>query len=226
MAEYLEKNRACWEDGYDAPNVESFIFRFYSRILRFDYGIDGSKGEKVLDFGCGQGGALRFFDRLGFNCFGVDIGEVDVAAARRLLPHAANQIELVDPKPAADLKLFSSDFDIVISIQTLDFLSNTDFQQAVQCLYANMKKGAKIFVSMNGWDMYYRNHGDYVGDGLWNVKFATDRVDYDFFCTFVRDKDEMKERFSLFRPIYIDHYDSSFRHEGSEFRYTFFGVKD
>lgn len=54
---YLEKNSDYWQGIYDAPNVESFIFRMYGRILRFDYGIDGSGGEKVFDFGMGQGGA-------------------------------------------------------------------------------------------------------------------------------------------------------------------------
>jgi hypothetical protein len=36
----------------------------------------------------------------------------------------------------------------------------------------------------------------------------------------------MKNRFSLFKPVYLDYYDSSFREEGSEFRYTFFGIKE
>ena len=40
---YLKKNQELWNKGrYEAPNVENFIFRFYGRILKFDYGIDGS----------------------------------------------------------------------------------------------------------------------------------------------------------------------------------------
>ena len=63
MSSYLDKNAMYWSGTYDAPNVESFIFRFYGRILRFDYGIDGSNHERILDFGCGQGGALNYFDK-------------------------------------------------------------------------------------------------------------------------------------------------------------------
>ena len=55
MDEYLEKNSRYWAGKYAAPNVESFIFRFYGRILKFDYGIDGSMHERILDFGCGCG---------------------------------------------------------------------------------------------------------------------------------------------------------------------------
>ena len=121
--------------------------------------------------------------------------------------------------------LFRS-MDIVISIQTLDFLSDTDFNTAIGNLYDNMNPGAKIYASMNRWDMYYRQHAHYADDGLWHVCFHNDRVDYDLYLQFVKDKDDMRRRFSLFKPIYIDHYDSSFREEGSEFRYTFFGMKE
>ena len=226
MSEYLDTNAQYWSASYDAPNVENFLFRFYGRILRFDYGIDGSNHERLLDFGCGQGGALSYFDKLGFNCFGVDIASNDVAAARMCMPHIADQLQVVDKKPDANTVFFGGDLDIVISIQTLDFLSYSDFEQAIASLYGSMKPGAKIYASMNGYSNYYRNHGTYIGDGLWHVKLKTSRLDYDLFLNFVKDKDEMRERFSLFKPVYIDHYDSSFREEGSEFRYTFFGVKE
>ena len=226
MADYLQRNADYWSRSYDAPNVESFIFRFYGRILKFDYGIDGSNHERLLDFGCGQGAALNFFHKLGFDCFGVDIASNDIAAAKRALPGIANQLGTIDPKPNEATKFFGGNFDIAISIQTLDFLSDTDCAQAIRCLWSNMKPGAKIYASMNGWNMYYRDHGTYVGDGLWHVKFKTTRVAYDLFLNFIKSKEDMKRKFALFKPIYLDHYDSSFREEGSEFRYTFFGVKE
>lgn len=230
--EYLEQNAKYWAGRYDAPNVESFIFRFYGRILKFDYGMDGSKGEKILDFGMGQGGALNFFHKHGFNVFGVDIAERDIEFAKASIPERANQFRLISPEPDPELVFFpeigslpSNGFDIVISIQTLDFLSNSHFKKALASIYKNMKPGAKIYASMNGWNMYYRNHAKEIGDGLWHVNFDNGRVNYDLSLNFVRDKDEMRERFNLFRPIYLDHYDSSFREEGSEFRFTFFGEK-
>lgn len=226
MTDYLKKNALYWENAYDAPNVESFIFRFYGRILKFDYGIDGSNHEKLLDFGCGQGAALKYFDKMGFNCHGVDIAENDIDVAKKIMPHVASQFKVIDPIPSENNIFFKGGFDIVISIQTLDFLSNTHFKKAIECIYKNMKPGAKIYASMNGWSNYYRSHGEYSGDGLWHIKLNTSRIKYDLFLNFVKDKSEMKEKFSLFKPVYIDHYDSSFREEGSEFRYTFFGIKE
>lgn len=226
MSEYLKTNAEYWDGEYDAPNVESFIFRFYGRILKFDYGIDGSNGERILDFGCGQGGALHFFDKHGFNAYGVDIAKNDIAAAKRQLPHIADNFQLIDPTPDKNQLFFGGNMDVVISIQTLDFLSNSDFDEAINCLYNNMKPGAKIYASMNGESMYYRQHATYSHDGLWRVRLDNGRVDYDIYLNFVKDKDEMRQKFSLFEPVYLDYYDSSFREEGSEFRYTFFGIKN
>jgi cyclopropane fatty-acyl-phospholipid synthase-like methyltransferase len=205
MSNYLKRNAQYWAGTYDAPNVESFIFRFYARILQFDYGIDGSKHERLLDFGCGQGGALNYFDKLGFNCIGVDIAANDVESARRSMPHIAEQLVVIDQKPDENNIYFGGGFDIVISIQTLDFLSNADFNKAIKSIYNSMKPGAKIYASMNGYSHYYRNYSDYVGDGLWHIRLKTSRLNYDLFNQFVKDKEEMKEKFALFEPVYIDH---------------------
>ena len=40
------------------------------------------------------------------------------------------------------------------------------------------------------------------------------------------DKEKLAQKFHMFTPKYIDYYDSSFRNEGSEFRWTFTGTKD
>src|SRR5712692_12005697 len=116
MSGYLEQNARYWAGAYDAPNVESFIFRFYGRILKFDFGIDGSNHERLLDFGCGQGAALQYFDRLGFECCGVDIAANDIAVARQYLPHRAEHLMAISPQPDEHKVFFGRAFDIVISI--------------------------------------------------------------------------------------------------------------
>lgn len=229
--DYLQKNQDYWNGLYSAPNVESFIFRMYGRILRHDYGIDGSNSESVFDFGCGQGGNLNFFRKLGFRTYGADIAPNDLDIARKVIPDQSDNFLLVDKQPDENKIFFpeilkEGGFDIVISIQTLDFLSYTDFKKAIRSIYNNMKPGAKIYASMNSWNLYYKNHSTYIGDGIWNVKFDNGRVNYDLGLNFVKDKDEMRERFSLFKCKYIDHYSHSFREEGNEERFTFFGTKE
>jgi cyclopropane fatty-acyl-phospholipid synthase-like methyltransferase len=43
-----------WSNGYNAPNTESYIFRFAGRILSSKYNLP-NEHEKLLEFGCGQG---------------------------------------------------------------------------------------------------------------------------------------------------------------------------
>lgn len=228
-----------WNGRYYAPNVESFIFRFYGRILKYDFGIDGSNQEKVFDVGCGEGGALKFFQQKGFDVYGVDIAENDINQAKLSLESASRRdpageahFELIDPNPKVNQRYFESIhdqsewIDIAISIQTLDFLSDSDCEIVLQNIYNQMKPGAVIFASFNGYQMYYRNHGKYIGDGLWHIKFANDRVSYDLNLNFIESKEKLAQKFHVFTPKYIDYYDSSFRNEGSEFRWTFTGTKD
>jgi hypothetical protein len=91
-----------------------------------------------------------------------------------------------------------------------------------------MKPGALIYASFNGTQLYYYKHSSPIlnGDGLRSVKFNNGRVEYDLLLNFCSSKEEMQKKFSLFKPLYIDYYDSSFRNEGSEFRWTFCGTKE
>ena len=225
---YLYKNNSYWKEGYFAPNVESFIFRFYGRILKYDFNITGQNNEKILDFGCGQGSALKYFADLGFDTYGVDISKKDILVAKDKMPKRKSKLKIIDNKPRINKIFFKNiKFKIVISIQTLDFLSNKDFNKAIKCIYNNMEQGGIIYASMNAWSHYYRaKYGSYLNDGLWKIKFNNGRVNYDLRYNFVRNKNEMKKKFSLFKPVYIDFYDASFRNEGSEKRYTFLGIKE
>lgn len=228
-----ENNIDYWDGRYFAPNVENFIFRFYGRILKFDFGLDGSGSQKVFDFGCGEGGALHFFHKQGFQVYGADIAENDLGIARNSWgSNFPENFETISPKPVRNQKYLSgviSDaqwIDVAISIQTLDFLSDTDCEIVLNNIYDQMKPGSIIFASFNGYQMYYRNHAKYLEDGLWHVKFSNDRVNYDLNLNFIESKEKLIEKFHMFKPKYVDYYDSSFRNEGSEFRWTFTGTKE
>ena len=90
---YPEDNRAYWERGYDAPNVDHHTFRFLGRILRPDFGLPRNH-EKLLDFGCGQGAAVNFFRANGFDAEGVDISRTDIAIAKSRYPHINGHFSL------------------------------------------------------------------------------------------------------------------------------------
>jgi len=141
--------------------------------------------------------------------------------------------ELIDSVPYLGQRYFANLYpkgewiDVAVSIQTLDFLSDTDCQTVLRNIYDQMKPGAVIYASFNGTKLYYYNHSHPLanGDGLRHVKFNNGRVSYDLLLNFCDSREEMRDKFSMFKPLYLDYYDSSFREEGSEFRWTFCGIK-
>ena len=155
MDDYLRKNHEYYEKGYEAENIESYVFRFYGRILKHDFKMDGSNNEKILDFGCGAGSALKFFKSKGFNVHGADISAKDIDKAKSIMPDIKDNFLIIDPKPKDDDIFFNGNFDFIISIQTIYFFNDTDMQTRLKTLYNMMKPGAYIYISMMGTQSYF-----------------------------------------------------------------------
>jgi len=222
---YYKNNLAYWKKGYFSPNPESFIFRFYGRILRHDFKI--KTGKRIFDFGCGGGGNLNYFHKLGFNVYGAEITKENLDLCKKLIPSKRKNFIKVDADPkTVDFYIKKNYFDIVICIQTLCFLDNDDMNKALDNIYNSMKKGGILYASICDRDKhYYRvKHGKYVGNGLWNIKFNNGRVKYDLYQNYVR-KSQLKGIFKKFKIKYIDSYDMQFRNEGSEKRWTICCIK-
>lgn len=226
METYLQKNQEYYDQGYEAENVESYVFRAYGRIFKHDFKMDGSKHEKVLDFGCGSGAALKFLKSKGFDVYGADISVPDLNRAKRHMPDIADHFAHIEPKPKSTDMFFGGGFDLVISIQTLYFLNNTDMQVRLKSLYNMMKPGAYIYASMMGTKAWFSKYATPKEDGMSAINFSNDRITYkDLYVNLTKDEAELEKKFSMFKKIYIGYYDRNYRNEGSEFHYTFVGKK-
>lgn len=225
--EYLRKNSEYWQKGYVAENVESWVFRPYGRILAAQFGIDGSKGEKLLDFGCGQGAALHFFKRKGFDVYGVDISKPDLDVARRKMPDIADHFQEIGLKPTKDQRFFGGNFDVIVSIQSLYYYTDSDFAVRMQTLYDMMKPGGFVYFTMMGTKCWFFDYATPAGDGLYRIDITTSRVRYkDYYILFVKDETDLKAKFKMFEPIHIGFYSYKTREdEGTDYHYTFFGRK-
>ncbi len=222
-------NKEYWEKGYVAPNVESFVFRFYGRVLKPDFNL-GGRYERLLDFGCGQGATVNFFAQQGFNARGVDISQTDISVARIRYPQLASHFTVCDPDPSNnDFYGFPEDVAVVTAIQSLYYFSDTDFDICMERIYRSMRKGGIFYATMMGigQKQFYDNSKEYK-DGLRRVNFKTDRYEVkDYFVSFTNDRAHLLDRFSMFKPVHVGFYAQRFREDEEEgFHYTFCGIKE
>jgi SAM-dependent methyltransferase len=227
---YFEGNRRYWEQGYNAPNVDHHMFRFYGRILRHDFPELLEKDcTKLVDFGCGQGAAVNYFVSRGLNARGSDISRADIGVAQTRYPDLADRFAVVAPDPRAVQHYgFGEGVDIVTAFQSLYYFNDTDFEIALRKLYDSMNPGGVIFATMMGTksEEFFRNSKP-VGDGLRVVDFDSGRLKVEnYHMMFIDDEDHLRERFKLFRPVHVGYYAAKLRSdEGDGFHYTFCGVK-
>lgn len=94
------------------------------------------KVKTVLDVGCAMGHLVAALRDLGIHAYGIDISEYAISQAREdIRPYCSAQ-SVLDPLP----KEFPPTFDLVISIEMFEHLSEEDAETAVKqvCSWANM----------------------------------------------------------------------------------------
>lgn len=225
MKNYLDKNHNYWELGYYAPNVESYIFRFYAYFLKPNK-IVGKK--KVLDFGCGQGSAVNYFHNLGYKSYGVDISKKDLGFAKKFYKNIKNNFFHVNPDPnKQDYYGFKKDIDIVVAAQSLYFFNNTDLKICLNNLKSSMKKGGIIFATMQTPKHYYFKNAKKYNDGLYEVKLKNKRTNVQsHFINYTKSKKDLLKKFNMFEPLEIGYYDMGLtKNEPQTHHFTFIGRK-
>lgn len=227
MDKYLEGNQEYWAKGYDAENVESFVFRPYGRIFKFQFGLSGKNREKLLDFGCGEGAALQFFKSKGFDVYGVDISEKDIARCKTKMGDVADHFAVIDPAPKADDVFFGGGYDVIVAIQALYYYDDADLAMRVKTLHSMLKPGGIIYVTMMGTGHYMYGHAKPFKNGLSKVDFDMARLKVkDYYINFTHSEEQLVERFGLFERVHVGYYDAKYREdEGASFHYTFVGRK-
>jgi SAM-dependent methyltransferase len=149
--EYLNQNIGYWNSiEYYRPNVDFDVFRLLGLILEPEFGISGNHGERLLDYGCGQGAAVQFFSQHNFEAFGVDVSDSAIQIAQSRYPDITDNFKLIDPEPEGGLDWNNEKFDVITCFQSLYYYSNKDLQTRLDMLYENLKSGGIFYASMIG----------------------------------------------------------------------------
>ncbi|MFH1351156.1 MAG: class I SAM-dependent methyltransferase [Pseudomonadota bacterium] len=142
--------------------------------------MDPRPGDRVLDIGCGQGNHLLFLNRLGLNISGIDASPYMISRARERLGNRC----FLKTAAAEDLPFDDNEFDLVILVNTLEFLD--DPLQALR--EAGRVAKNKVFIgAMNSlsWHCLCHRLQSLFRDSifryvkfysLWELKFSVQRV--------------------------------------------------
>lgn len=231
MQEYLDGNKTYWERGYEAPNVDHHMFRFFGRILRPDFGLPREGGSALLDFGCGQGAAVNYFRRQGFDSEGVDMSENDIAVAKHRFADIEDSFSLCHPDPKEVGKYGSrDDYEVITAFQSLYYFTKSDFEVVVQKLHNQLRPGGVFFATMMGTNSreFWENSVPTEDEWLRKVDYQNSRMSVsDYYMFFVESEADLIEKFGIFKPVHVGYYSAKLRSdEGDGFHYTFCGVKE
>lgn len=220
--------RQYWNKGYTAPNLESHIFRLCGRILKPQFNLP-SNNERLVDFGCGQGAAVNYFNTIGFNARGCDISETDIDVAKLRYPHLRDKFSVTDQNPLNNPAYgWDENVSVFVAVQSLYYLQRDYFDGILEKFYNAMPSGGLIYATLMGADHTYFQYSEPTNrDWLRCVNFDNGRLSLnDYYLFFVSDEEDLKSKFSMFEPVHIGHYALQLQdNDTNNWHWTFLGRK-
>lgn len=233
---YINLNQRFWNREYFAPNVEEFIFRLKPILLNQYINFKKKKEFKVLDFGCGEGSNIKYLsDAFNFTPYGVDISYPSIKECKKKIYKFKNNFKIIKPQPKLSDNFYNTKFDLIISIQTLYYLSNEDLKTRLLSFKKMLKPNGYVFFTMMSTKMeYWRYYSNKKVNsaGLTLVNLSSDQKykkrqkqsTYKHFINFCKNEKHLIKKFKLFKKLNIGYYDGSLESTKlSGHHFTFFG---
>ena len=219
-------NRQTYEtkyrSGYGLEYPDGHVIRFHRHILEYDIGLTAGK---ILDYGCGIGSHLQYFERNGFIPYGCDVSATAIEKCKSLMPAYAANFHVIPNVPRLR-DFFAEDFDIVFSNQVLYYLNDADMHNVASQLYGMLRPGGIIFATMIAPTNYYSRFVEGTQGGLSKVVLRG-RLNEIQLVNF-KTQEEVLKFFTGegFTKLHLGHYGAIIREdEGPTDHYMFAGRK-
>lgn len=228
--DYLTANEHYWSTEYEANNVDHTVFRSAKRILRPDFDLPNNH-ENLLDFGCGSGAAVNYFNQIGFNAFGVDSSETAIKIAKARYPMLSNNFLKINSNTLRNSrKFFGKTYTVITAFQSLYYFNKSHFEYVCNDLFQMLEPGGVFIATMMSKlsEQFYLNSKSTKDSYLREVTFSDRRQKIEnYFISFVEDEEDLVNKFHLFKPVHIGYYSAKFRSdEGDGHHYIFCGTKN
>ncbi len=213
MTNSTQFNSSIWQENYSAPNVESWVFRWWNRVGKQSV-IHAQESilqpPVTLDHGCGQGTAVNFFHSQGCDAYGVDVSNMAISEGKIMYPAITDNLFEIDPL----LENFSPSnkkFSLITSIQTMYYLSPDDREIVMARLRKLCIPNAVFYLTMMTSVGTYFDNSVELDNGMRHVNFTDDRISVDQHICFVKDEKHFSQMFPMLEIIEIGQYLQSFR---------------
>lgn len=206
-------NTSIWQENYSAPNVESWVFRWWNRVGQ-KYVSELSQSYKSkplsLDHGCGHGTAVNFFNQKGCDAYGIDVSKIAIAEGKTFFSEIADHLFEVDPL-LNNFPMLGTKLSLVSSIQTMYYLAPTDREIVMAKLKdVSLPDGIVYLTMMTPTGTYFENSVQ-LENGMRHVKFTDDRISVDQHICFVKNEEHFKQMFPMLEILEIGQYLQSFK---------------
>jgi len=120
-------------------NKHAFVYQFGEELIQI---LEPKENERILDLGCGSGQLTAKISEIAKEVIGMDKSPEIIADAQSKF----SKIEFI----VADAASFSftDKFDAIFSNAALHWV--TDYENAIHCMYANLKENGRIVLEFGG----------------------------------------------------------------------------
>lgn len=185
------------EAGYDlVASKFSETRKHFWQDLEFikDY---AQEGDKILDFGCGNGRLLELFDKKEIEYYGLDTSQKLIDLAKSKYANSAVKFLKI---PGQDSLPFPNDyFNVIYSIAVFHHLPGKDLRKELaRELYRVLKPGGKIIITV--WNLWQPHYSTKVAEN-WARKILG-RNDLDWNDCYIGFKNNQGESFRRYHHAF------------------------
>jgi|WetSurMetagenome_2_1015567.scaffolds.fasta_scaffold203318_1 tRNA (uracil-5-)-methyltransferase TRM9 len=195
MSNYkIDKIFADLEAGYDRMAKKfSETRRFFWRDLEFiaDYINDG---DKILDYGCGNGRLLEILNEKKINYAGVDISGKLIKLAKQ--KYQDKDIKFIKITSSRSLTFPDNYFNVVVSIAVFHHFPENYAKKMAEELHRTLKPGGKIIITV--WNLEQERFKKFIKQGKKDLHIPFKDNDSKVFNRYHRlyTKKDLEEMFS------------------------------
>ena len=143
-----------WEKSYKQKQnfllyPSEHIIRFFNKYIEKKKTLSPKpKKLNALDFGCGIGRHIAFFEENGVRTVGYDISENAIKTARIFLKK--KKIKNISLTNSLNHKFLKKKFDIIVSYGVLDAMSLINVKKSLDFIYKKLNKNSLFIVELLG----------------------------------------------------------------------------